>query len=279
MLKEADTTALSSQCEQCFGLCCVALPYIKSSDFPNDKDSGVPCQHLRADYQCATHDTLRENGFKGCTVYECFGAGQKISQLTYEGVDWRTGDASHREEMFDAFPVMQQLHEMLYYLNEARMREEVVSIHPQLSDMYEKTEKLTLLSGKQLLQIDIPLHRHEVNQWLTEASRLVRQSSPPAKKTCQKPKKKKQGLDLLGANLQRADLRGESLRGAWLMAANLQGADLRCADVIGADFRDANISGADLTSTLFLTQAQVNACHGDHKAKLPSNLSTPRHWQ
>ncbi len=30
-----------------------------------------------------------EKGYKGCTVFECFGAGQKISQVTFNGIDWR----------------------------------------------------------------------------------------------------------------------------------------------------------------------------------------------
>lgn len=36
------TLHLSADCEQCFGLCCVALPYGKSSDFAFDKSSGTP---------------------------------------------------------------------------------------------------------------------------------------------------------------------------------------------------------------------------------------------
>ncbi|MBD4759845.1 pentapeptide repeat-containing protein, partial [Xanthomonas citri pv. citri] len=69
-------------------------------------------------YQCSIHKDLREKGFRGCSAYECFGAGQKVSQITYEGKDWRNSPET-ANQMFDVFPIMQQLHEMLWYLHEA----------------------------------------------------------------------------------------------------------------------------------------------------------------
>ncbi len=107
---------LSADCENCFGLCCVALPYAKSADFPVNKDGGTPCSNLQADYRCSIHKHLRKKGFRGCAAYECFGAGQKVSQVTYAGNDWRQNTAISKE-MFEVFPIMQQLHEMLYYLH------------------------------------------------------------------------------------------------------------------------------------------------------------------
>jgi hypothetical protein len=38
---------LRGDCENCFGLCYVALPYAKSADFAFDKDSGTPCRNLQ----------------------------------------------------------------------------------------------------------------------------------------------------------------------------------------------------------------------------------------
>lgn len=31
----------TSDCQQCMGLCCVALPYMESADFPSDKPIGA----------------------------------------------------------------------------------------------------------------------------------------------------------------------------------------------------------------------------------------------
>lgn len=80
---------LRADCANCFGLCCVALTLVASSDFAVDKEAGEPCSHLQKDFRCGIHRRLRPAGFPGCTVYECFGAGQKVSQGVYAGQDWR----------------------------------------------------------------------------------------------------------------------------------------------------------------------------------------------
>lgn len=156
---------VTADCENCFGLCCVALPYMKSADFAQDKDSGVPCQNLKSDFRCGIHKDLRKNGFRGCTVYECFGAGQKVSQITYNGHDWRN-NKEIAKEMFVVFPIMQQLHEMLRYLYEAISRKEASSIFKELLQAIEETEALTRLKPKSILELDIVQHRTFVNHLL-----------------------------------------------------------------------------------------------------------------
>lgn len=264
---------MHADCGSCFGLCCVALPYAKTADFAFDKDSGTPCRNLQEDYRCSIHQSLREKGFKGCTVYECFGAGQKVSQTTYGGVDWRSNPASARE-MFDVFPIMQQLHEMLYYLHEAMSIAASQPLLAKLEQAYADTEKLTLLQPVEMLQLDVPAHRAVVGGLLGQASEEVRAQAPKGK-----PRKVGRGLELLGAKLRGADLRAHSFRGALLIAADLRDADLRVADLIGADLRDADLSGADLRGCLFLTQVQINAAKGSRQTKLPPALQLPRHWQ
>ena len=41
-----------------------------------------------------------------------------VSQVTYNGRDWRQAPGTAKE-MYDVFPIMRQLHELLWYLNEA----------------------------------------------------------------------------------------------------------------------------------------------------------------
>ena len=53
----------------------------------------------------------------GCTSYECFGAGQHVTQVVYGGATWR--DADGGAEMFAVFAVVQRLHEMLVLLDQA----------------------------------------------------------------------------------------------------------------------------------------------------------------
>ncbi|MHA6528963.1 pentapeptide repeat-containing protein [Paenibacillus sp. BAC0078] len=271
-------TDLQSNCEDCFGLCCAALPFAASSDFAIHKNAGQPCPNLRSDFRCGIHTELRSKGFRGCTVYECFGAGPKVSHVTFGGHDWR--QAPHTaSQMFEVFPVMRHLHELLRYLTEALSLQSAATIHNQLRSLLEETERLTLLPPEALLQVDVPSHRAEINELLLRTSELTRDAARRQLKNAPKrPKNYGRGADLIGAKLKKADLRCVSLRGAYLIAADLSGADLRGADLIGADFRDTNLCGADLTDTLFLTQSQLNAAKGDASTKLPAALSRPAHW-
>lgn len=261
---------LQSDCGSCFGLCCVALPFAASADFAIDKDAGRPCPNLQTDFRCGIHSELRPRGFSGCTVFDCFGAGQKVSQVTFGGQEWRQAPGTARQ-IFDVFPVMRQLHELLWYLAEALTRPAARPVHADLRAALEKTERLTRGSAEELRGLDVPAHRGEVNALLLRTSELVRAGIPGRKK-------ERRGADLMGARLKGADLRGANLRGAYLIAADLKGADLRTADLIGADLRAADLSGADLTGALFLTQSQLNAAKGDAATELPQSLSRPAHW-
>ncbi|GIP40321.1 hypothetical protein J31TS4_36010 [Paenibacillus sp. J31TS4] len=270
---------LRADCESCFGLCCTALPFAASSDFAIDKESGRPCPNLQNDYRCSVHSTLRDRGFRGCTVYDCFGAGQQVSRQTFGGRDWRQ-DAETAKDMFEVFPVMWQLHELLWYLSEAITLPAAQSLHAELSLALEETIRLTDLPASSLLSLDAGAHRAKINGLLLAASELVREDARRrVKGPIKRPKKPiGRGADLIGAQLRGADLRFANLRGAYLIAADLRGADLRTADLIGADLRDADLRGANLSGALFLTQMQINAAKGDAATKLPPALDRPDHW-
>lgn len=260
---------LTSDCEHCFGLCCVALPYAKSADFPFDKNGGNPCRNLLSDNRCKVHHELREKGFRGCVSYECFGAGQHVSQKMFGGRDWRShSDLS--KEMFAVFPLIQQVHEMLWYLTQALSLNETEPIHADLKKLYEQTVELTLKAPNEITQLGIDMHRSKVNKLLIKTSELYRgnQASKPEKRS----------FDYMGADLRGRNFRGSSFRGVLLIAANLSYADLRKVDFIGADLRDANLEFADLSNALFLTQAQINSANGNIATKIPDFLERPPHW-
>jgi uncharacterized protein YjbI with pentapeptide repeats len=168
--------------------------------------------------------------------------------------------------MFEALPIMRQLHELLWYLTEARELEQTRPIHGELQERLDHVEKLTL---QDLAGVDLAAERQLVNELLLKTSELVRG---------RQSNKERRGADLVGAGLRGADLHSANLRGAYLIAADLRDADLRKADLIGADFRDADLRGADLTGALFLTQSQVNAARGDASTKLPPAVVRPTHW-
>lgn len=266
-----DPAELRGDCERCFGLCCVALPFAASADFAIDKPAGKPCPNLGDDHRCGIHAKLRTEGFNGCTVYDCFGAGQKVSQVTFGGRDRRTGSREDARRMVEVFPVVRQLHELLWYLTEALTLPAARPVHADLRRMLARTEELTLQSPEELAALDVGAHRQEVNVLLLRTSELVRAGIGGRKKN-------RRGADLMGARLKGADLRGASLRGAYLIAADLTGADLRGADLIGADLRDADLTDADLTGAFFLTQPQLNAARGSAGTLLPGSVTRPVHW-
>jgi Pentapeptide repeats (8 copies) len=273
--------ALRADCARCVGLCCVALAFARSSDFAIDKAAGDPCPNLREDHRCTIHPVLRERGFPGCTVFDCLGAGQQVTQVTFGGRGWRE-NPQQRELMFAAFQVMRQLHELLWYLDraldQARTVQQVRPLRPELDQLLAETEELTQRAAEEVLRVDLAAHRARVDAVLTQVSERVRAASVPGRRGPRRGRRIGPGADLAGAALAGSDLRGAHLRGALLLAADLRGADLRGADLIGADLRDADLRGADLSEALFVTQFQLNSARGDAGTRLPPGLQRPTSW-
>ena len=94
---------LTADCTRCVGLCCVVLPFSRSADFAFDKPAGTPCRHLAADARCGIHASLRESGMRGCVAYDCFGAGQSVTET----------------DRIPHFLVVEQVHEIAWYLADA----------------------------------------------------------------------------------------------------------------------------------------------------------------
>ena len=261
---------LRADCRACAALCCVAPAFTASADFAINKLAGQPCPNLRADFRCSIHDRLRPAGFSGCAAYDCFGAGQKVTQHTFGGGDWRSSPPL-AAPMFAAFAVMRSLHELLWYLNEALALPLAESFHEDLNDLFAATERLTFCGHDELVALDVNAHRHRANAVLLRVSATVRQRAGHAGAD-------HRAADMVGKNLRDVDLTGASLRGALLIGADLRGADLSFADLAGADLRGAKLGGADLESSLFTSQPQVDSARGDATTRLPSRLSRPRHW-
>lgn len=262
--------SLRADCDRCFGLCCVAPAFSVSADFAIDKAAGQACPNLRPEFKCAIHDRLRPRGFPGCAVYDCFGAGQKVAQVTFGGRDWRRSPETAKQ-MFEVFGTMRNLHELLWYLTEALTLPAASSLHAKLRRAFDETERLTQGSPEALLELDMNQYRQGVNALLLRTSELARAD-------VRRKKIDYRGADLIGKKFVGADLRGANLRGAYLIGADLSGANLGLADLIGADLRGANLRAANLATSLFLTQFQVNAANGDLDTRLPSSLSRPTHW-
>ncbi|WP_168582653.1 pentapeptide repeat-containing protein [Gephyromycinifex aptenodytis] len=266
---------LQADCSRCVGLCCTALPFARSADFPEDKPGAVPCRNLDQEYRCTIHPRLRQEGWIGCTVFECFGAGQRVTQSLGGQQAW----LSKRKQMYPLFPVMHQLHEMLWYLADP-----VVTTSSRAGvarDLAGHIDALAASAPEGLLALEVPAIRARVGSLLGAVSEETRTNvarrgvSTRRTRAC---RRLRPGADLVGADLSGVHLQGCSLRGALLLRARLHGAVLYRVDLLGADLRGAEVSGADLREALFLTQPQVNAATGDSTTRLPARLHRPRHW-
>ena len=268
---------LRADCGRCFGLCCVAPAFSASADFAIDKRAGQACPNLRRDFRCSIHDRLRQEGFPGCAVYDCFGAGQQVAQVTFGGRDWRREPAI-AGQMFQVFTIMRQLHELLWYLSEALTLPRARPVHGDIGRALDETERLTRQSPGALAELDMAAHQRDVNTLLLRASELARTGARGAG-NAGGAEGDLRGADLTGKDLGGANLSGANLRGARLIGASLRGADLRLADLTGADLRGADLCGADASQSIFLTQSQVDAAKGDPLTRLPPALTVPAHWR
>lgn len=212
----------------------------------------------------------------GCDVFDCFGAGQQVVQVAFADRGWRD-DPGTAEDVFEAFSVLRQLHELRWYLAEAVDRLPRGPLRDEVLLRQEEVEQASAYGGEQLVTYDAPAVRRSLGELLGRVSEAVRAGVPRSPAGGRSDDHR--GADLVGARLAGADLRGTSLRGAVLLGADLSGADLRHADLLGADLRAADLSGAGLDGALFLTQPQVQAARGDAATTLPPFLERPRHWR
>ena len=261
---------LRADCAHCVALCCVAPAFTASAEFAISKPAGQPCPNLRAGFRCGIHDSLRPAGFGGCAAFDCFGAGQKVTQHTFAGRDWRS-EPGLAAPMFAAFAVMRALHELLWYLSEALALPFTDPFRDDLTELSVATRRLTLAGPDELIALDVTGHRDRANAILLRVSSRVRDRAGYAGAD-------HRGADLAGRDLRMTDLAGASLRGALLVGADLRGADLSYADVTGADLRGADLAGADLATSLFTSQPQLDSARGDARTKLPARLRRPSHW-
>ncbi|HEX6150104.1 pentapeptide repeat-containing protein [Nocardioides sp.] len=252
---------LTADCSRCFGLCCVLLPFRREGGaFGADKESGTPCEHLDAHDRCRIHDSLRETGWSGCQAFDCFGAGQHVSQVTYGGESWRV--AEDLGEMAAVLSVMRQLHEMLAHVGEVLRR----SPTPAAAERHDELVALTHAEPETILLADLDRIRDHVSEVLREGSARLHGPTRPMP------------ADLAGRDLRHADLVRADLRGALLIRTDLRGADLSRADLLGADLRDADVRGSLLEQSWFLSQAQLNTARGDASTSIPAHLTVPNHW-
>lgn len=235
---------LTADCARCVGLCCVVLPFSRSADFAFDKPAGTPCRHLAADARCSIHDRLGESGMRGCVAYDCFGAGQSVTET----------------DRIPHFLVVEQVHEIAWYLADATDR------GADVAALVAETERLAAAARPSQQHVD------DLRSRVAPALRAVAEAA----RSAYDGRRDLAGADLAGGDHRGADLRGADLRGAVLLGADLGGADLTDADLLGADLRGASLGGADLSRSLYLTRRQLGSARTrPTDAGTPKRLSEP----
>lgn len=257
---------LRIRCEECTGLCCVALYCMKTDGFPANKEAGVPCMHLMPDHRCDIHAELQERKMKGCLGYDCFGAGQKATKICENNGIWTTGE-QQAKLVFEVYHIVFQLYQMMWYLLEAEAYVKESGLMEQLDELIEENIRMTDGTPEEICNLEIDCYRNRVNEVLKKVCGLHGTGNLDHSKNC------------FGKNFKKANLDQKDFSMALMIASNLEGCSLKNTIFLGADLRDANIRNTDLSSCRFLTQMQINSAQGNSKTKLPSGLTRPKTWR
>jgi hypothetical protein len=110
-----DEYRLRADCARCCGLCCVAPAFDADQGFGFDKPAHTACRNLERNHRCTIHDELRDRGFPACATFDCFGAGQWVTQQLFGGKSWQTSPEI-AARMFRLYARYRVLHELMALL-------------------------------------------------------------------------------------------------------------------------------------------------------------------
>ncbi|KIC25290.1 hypothetical protein GC1_02510 [Leisingera sp. ANG1] len=113
----------------------MAYPFEEHEDFGLLKAADIPCPNIAPDFRCSIHSDLAKCGFGGCVAYSCAGAGQRVTQVLFDGETWRD-DPDLLSHMTYALRVLRPIHEALLVLQEA-------AALPLPKDLQERCAELT----------------------------------------------------------------------------------------------------------------------------------------
>jgi hypothetical protein len=91
-----------ADCSSCCGLCCVVPDQLAMQGFRVDKPAETPCAHLNERNRCSIHAARASHGYPACQGFDCFGAGQWITQHLFAGAAW-TQSTGLAARMFSAY--------------------------------------------------------------------------------------------------------------------------------------------------------------------------------
>jgi hypothetical protein len=261
---------LKVECSKCSALCCTALFFSKTDGFPESKKAGKPCTKLENNYRCKIHHELEKHNMKGCMGYDCFGAGQHVTQGIYKGETWQTSQEKSKE-IFDVFVIVFQLYQIRYFLEEAKIITQAKELWIDIQNLIDENEALCNSTPQNILKIDIDSYRNKINITLKQVCGTIIK--------CFKNSNNKRLTEFLGRNFKKRDMSGLDLSMKLLIATDFDSCIFEGTVFLGADTRDTDFSNADLRDAVFLTQGQVNSAKGNRNTKLPKHLDYPITWR
>ncbi len=96
----------------------MAPAFDRSEEFAFDKPGCAACPNLAPDDWCRIHDRLEPEGFRGCVLFDCLGAGQRVVQELYAGRSWRE-EPELLPVMWRALKALRDVHEQVLVLQAA----------------------------------------------------------------------------------------------------------------------------------------------------------------
>lgn len=169
---------LRIQCENCRGLCCVILYFTKMDGFPENKEAKVACHHLQENYHCRIYPSLASHGLKGCMAYDCFGAGQVVSQLVESKKNWKTLLSDKSELILSAYVAVMKIHQTLWYCSQCLTLRIPVAEKETAHRLIQQGKALISQFGLTLTNLQDQSFCDVANPYLKHISELILSSYP-----------------------------------------------------------------------------------------------------
>ena len=154
------STELRADCARCCGLCCVGPAFDADQGFGFNKPAHTPCINLDADFRCIIHGELRRQGFPSCQTFDCYGAGQRVTQRLFAGKSWKTSPEL-TTRMFDAYRKYRSLHELMALL-ETAIERAAAHAAPDLQALRQLIDDLCESGAAASTAVNIATLRQEV---------------------------------------------------------------------------------------------------------------------
>lgn len=171
---------LRGDCARCRGLCCVGLAFDRSEWFAFDKEANESCQHLTQGFRCGIHGELAARGQAGCAAYDCYGAGQRITQDLFAGVCWRNRPETSAL-VLEAFRRLKRVHELRLLLHEAGRLTLPRLQTAERERLLAQLEPTPDFSRESLAALELTALETAVHAWLRDLSREL---SPERARRC-----------------------------------------------------------------------------------------------